>query len=117
MKLLTKSLEKKLLANGKLDEIAIAKDGNTPDHKPVVKFFGGSSCTWLITALYDDGRMYGLCDLGSGSPELGYIDYAELQTLRFKPFNLRVERDLHFTAEKTLSEYARDARVKGRIDA
>jgi hypothetical protein len=53
----------------------------------------------------DDDTMYGLCDLGMGYPELGYVSLSELQSLKFPPFNLGVERDLHFKADKTIGEY------------
>lgn len=109
MKLLTKAIEKKLRANGAGPEL---------DHKPVVKFFGGSSCTWLFTELSDDGdTLFGLCDLGAGFPELGYASLRELRNVSFPPFGLGIERDLHWTAKHTLSEYADDARALRRIAA
>ena len=45
------------------------------DHIPVVKFFGGGACTWLITEMdsADDDTLFGLCDLGMGYPELGTV--------------------------------------------
>lgn len=100
MQLMTKQIKEKLLLNGD-----VTNRGN--DHKPVVKFFGGSSFTWLITEMdsVDDDTMYGLCDLGMGYPELGYVSLSELQSLKFPPFNLGVERDLHFKADKTIGEY------------
>ena len=100
MQLMTKQIKEKLLLNGD-----VTNKGN--DHKPVVKFFGGSSFTWLITEMdsVDDDTMYGLCDLGMGYPELGYVSLSELQSLKFPPFNLGVERDLHFKADKTIGEY------------
>ncbi len=55
-----------------------------------------------------------LCDLGQGFPELGYVSLAELQSVR-GPFGLQVERDLHFTASKPISAYAREARLAERI--
>ena len=100
MQIMTKQIKEKLLLNGD-----VTHRGN--DHKPVVKFFGGSSFTWLITEMdsVDDDTMYGLCDLGMGYPELGYVSLSELQSLKFPPFNLGVERDLHFKADKTIGEY------------
>jgi hypothetical protein len=41
---------------------------------------------------------------------------AELSALR-GPLGLPVERDAHFTADKSLSAYADEARAKGRIVA
>lgn len=48
-------------------------------------------------------------DLGLGSPELGYVSLHELSDIR-GALRLHVERDLHFVADKTLSQYADEAR-------
>ena len=114
MKILTKAIEAKLIKNrnpnkGDADEI---------DFKPVVKLFGGGACTWLLTELDPGSNMaFGLCDLGFGTPEMGYVSMDELMDLRFQPLGLPIERDLHFKADKTLTEYADEARTKGRIAA
>jgi len=52
-----------------------------------------------------------------GTPEMGSVSMDELMDLRFPPFNLPIERDLHFKADKTLTEYADAARNQGRIAA
>jgi hypothetical protein len=52
-------------------------------------------------------------DVG-GTPELGFVSMREIRELR-GPLGLPVERDLHFDADKTLSAYAGEARVHGRI--
>ena len=105
MKLLTKELEKKLRANNW-------------SNIPVVKFFGGGACTWLISEMEEDGdTLFGLCDLGFGSPELGTVSLSELQTLKFPPLGLGVERDRYFKADKTMTQYADESRAKGRIVA
>ena len=103
---------------------ALAKNGvasakKEQDHKPVVKLFnpcGGA--TWLLTESDpgDPDRLFGLCDLGMGEPELGYVSRKELETVKGR-LGLNMERDRWFTADKKLSEYAADARAKGRIDA
>ena len=49
-----------------------------------------------------------------GYPELGWVSLAELATVRGR-LGLAVERDLHFTPQKRLSVYAREARLAGRI--
>jgi len=84
------------------------------DHAPVVKFFNPrGAATWLISEL--DGPVFslsvafGLCDLGMGSPELGYVSLDELVGIGY------VERDLHFKGIKPMSEYAADARARGAI--
>jgi hypothetical protein len=73
--------------------------------------------TWLFTELAPDGdTLFGLCDVGHGSPEIGYASLAEIQALR-GPMRLLVERDRSFRADKPLSEYASEARRRGRIIA
>ena len=112
MQLLTKEIKTKLLRNGD-----VTNRGN--DHKPVVKFFGGGACTWLITEMdsADDDTLYGLCDLGLGYPELGYVSLEELKSLKFPPFGLGVERDLNFKADRTIGEYYNQALEQHRIIA
>lgn len=113
MKLLTKAIEEKLIKNFRENE-----ESGDKSFKPVVKFFGGSSCTWLITEYDPENRLFfGLADLGMGCPEMGWISRDELESLRFPPFRLPIERDRHTTFEKTLREYAEEARAKGRIEA
>jgi len=98
MKLFTKDIEAKLLENYKANEAR-----GDLDLMPVVKFFY-MGATWLISEMNEDGVMFGLCDLGHGYPELGYVHRLDLEGLPF------CERDMYFTASKTLSEYAKDAR-------
>ena len=84
--------------------------------KSVVKLFtpdGGA--TWLLTELDAAGIFaFGLCDLGLGCPELGYVSMTELHTVCGKR-GLPLERDLNFEAHKYLSEYANEARRRGHI--
>ena len=87
------------------------------DHFPVLKLFTpDAGATWLISEVDPDepDRLFGLCDLGLGCPELGYVDLAEILSVRGK-LGLPVERDLHFVADKPLSVYAEEARKHGRI--
>lgn len=114
MKLLTKEIEQKLIKNYEANKDQPEKP---IDFKPVVKFFGGGACTWLITEYNpEDNLFFGLCDIGQGFPELGYVSREELEAIRFPPFGLPIERDLHWQAEKTLSEYAKEANNLGRIN-
>jgi hypothetical protein len=97
VKLLTKPIEKQLRENAKK---------HPKDPFPVVKFFTpDAGATWLITELAADGdTMFGLCDLGLGFPELGYVSLSELQEVRGH-LGLPVERDRWFKADKPLSQY------------
>jgi len=115
--LLPESIKSKLIENFNEQQKAVLND-SCIDFKPIVKFFGGSSCTWLFTEyIPEDECFFGLCDYGMGFPELGYVSKEELFQVRFPPFHLPIERDFHFEAEKTLSQYAEIARAKQRIIA
>ena len=118
MTLIIKALTQQLLANGRAQRAAIDKGEDALDLKPVVKLFTpDAQCTWLLTELDPDhGLAFGLCDLGMGEPELGYVSLAELAAVRGK-LGLRIERDLYFEADKPISAYAAEARARGRIAA
>ena len=108
-KLLTKANVRRLLANYEASE----------DTRPALKLFTpDAQATWLIADMDpgDPDRLFGLCDLGVGYPELGYVSFRELSRLR-GPMGLAVERDLHFEPVKTLGEYAAEARSIGRVVA
>lgn len=111
-KLILSSQMAQLKANAAL----VRQTGDGSDLKPVVKFFnptGGG--TWLISEIDEDGdRLFGLCDLGHGSPELGYVSLSELSQVRGR-FGIGIERDMHFKAKKSIAEYADEARAAGYI--
>jgi Protein of unknown function (DUF2958) len=115
MTLITKALTEQLLANGRAQRAAIDSEQPALDFKPVVKLFTpDAQCTWLLTELDSDGLLFGLCDLGLGCPELGYVSLAELAAVRGR-LGLPVERDRHFVANKTISAYAEEARANAYI--
>jgi len=122
MNLITDSERRQLLANRRAQRQAIrygAGDCIPADLHPVVKLFTpDAGATWLLTELDpDDGDLaFGLCDLGLGEPELGYVRLSELANAR-GPLRLRVERDLHFEADKPISAYAAEAHQHRRIRA
>ncbi|OGB50927.1 MAG: transposase [Burkholderiales bacterium RIFOXYD12_FULL_59_19] len=114
MNLISDELRAQLLANGRQ---SLTDEGFDPP--PVVKLFTpDAGATWLLTEIDpdDDDHVFGLCDLGLGFPEMGYVSLAELATVRGR-LGLPVERDLHFKADKAISAYAREARMSGRIVA
>jgi len=115
MELITKTQTDQLLANGRAQRAAIDQDTGALDFEPVVKLFTpDAQCTWLLTELDANGLAFGLCDLGLGCPELGYVSLAELRTVRGN-LGLPIERDLHFEADKPISAYADEARTHGHI--
>ncbi|RHW18190.1 DUF2958 domain-containing protein [Sphingomonas gilva] len=86
------------------------------DPMPAVKFFNPLGAgTWLATELDADcDTLFGLADLGFGSPELGSFSLAELAGVRL-PFGLGIERDLSFFTPYRLSTWALWARRAGSI--
>jgi hypothetical protein len=117
MKLLTEAQRREMIENGRRNAEMSAEDGKTIDFFPVVKLFcPWGAATWLLTELDPDDPeiAFGLCDLGMGEPEIGSVSLAEMEAIK-GPFGLRIERDLQFTADKTLQTYADEARQAGRI--
>jgi hypothetical protein len=77
--------------------------GQEYDHPPIVKLFSiAGSATRLLNELnpFEPTIAYGLCDLGMGFPELGYVFLEELEGIQhpFLPIPLIVQ-DEHFNAE------------------
>ena len=113
MKLLTKDIQKQLLANEQ-KYMARGADTSFPDSAKVpVRLFGFTQDTdwYIISGTPEEGSpfadheettdgkdwmLYGLCDLGMGFPELGSVWLGELKDLEFPPFGLGVERDRHY---------------------
>jgi hypothetical protein len=116
MTLITKAQTEQLLANGIAQRAAIDRQDQALDFKPVVKLFTpDAQCTWLLTEIDESTDLaFGLCDLGMGEPELGYVSLTELRAVRGK-LGLPIERDLHFHADKPISAYADEARSRGHI--
>jgi hypothetical protein len=103
MELFTKAQFEQLIANGR---------NRDQDHPPVVKLFTpDAQCTWLVSEIdpEENDLAFGLCDLGMGYPELGYIDLIEIRAGRGQ-LGLRVERDFSFTGKYPMSIYAEAAR-------
>ena len=118
MKLFTKAIYDTLIENGKKQD-AVRGTPDEIDFQPVVKLFTpDANCTWLLTEIDPDcpDIAFGLCDLGLGFPELGNVSITELSQARGL-LGLPIERDLSFKADKTLSQYAREALKLERINA
>ena len=118
MKLILEEHKKKLKANWR-------RRGQEP---PVVKIFNPTgSATWLIHSMnpHDEDTLFGLCDLGFGFPELGYVSLSELQEVRPKvriiiggrtlAMPIFLERDRHFRPTHSLAAYAKAARAESGI--
>lgn len=110
--LITDEQRAQLLANGRA-----STEGQDIDPPPVVKLFTPDAhATWLLTELdpEDGDTAFGLCDVGIGMPELDNVRISDLASI-VGPLKLPVERDLYFVAKRTLSDYARLARINGSI--
>jgi hypothetical protein len=81
-------------------ELLIA-NGREPerDHHPVLKRFNPvGPATWLVSAMEVNGdTLYGLCGLGLGGPELGYVSLDELKEVSAE-LAIGLERDVSFKA-------------------
>ena len=116
MMLLTLNLRAALRANAVAHFTAQEEGRREPDPLPILKLFNPmGAATWLATELDEDGdTLFGLADLGFGTPELGYFSLSEIESVRLQG-GLGIERDLYFTARFPLSAYAEAARIAGRI--
>ncbi len=118
MTFITAALRKTLIDNGE-QQAAVRGTADERDFVPIVKLFTpDANATWLLTELdpIDPDIAFGLCDLGLGWPELGSVRLSELAAVR-GPMGLPIERDRYFVAKQTLSDYANQARIAGRITA
>lgn len=135
-KLFTAEVLQRLKSNGEKTRKRQDANRSEPDHIPVVKIFNPfGAATWLLTeADHDDeDRLFGLCDLGQGFPELGYVSRKELEETRVNPrlrvhvantdeviagtskVGLPLERDRHFNTEHPLTVWLEAAQLEGRI--
>ena len=112
MQLLLESHRAQLRVNGTL-----SAQGRDIDPYPVVKLFTpDAGATWLLTEIDPDDAdiAFGLCDLGLGCPELGYVRLSEIEALRGR-LKLPVERDIGFEPCGPLSAYVRAARQAEQV--
>lgn len=103
--LATKDQYEKLVSNHDTN-----KNGSK-DYAPVIKLFSPlGAATWLISELNPNtGMMFGLCDLGMGFPELGYVSLEEI-------VGEWIERDEHIKLpDVPMSKYAELASAEGHI--
>ncbi|MFM1998099.1 MAG: hypothetical protein RL204_46 [Bacteroidota bacterium] len=80
------------------------------DHAPIVKWFTpDANTTWLVSEIVDEETAFGLCDMGHGFPELGYISMPDI-TGYISPNGHKIERDIHFEGKFPMSVYHQAAR-------
>lgn len=117
MTLVSTALLFALRANGLTGRLLAAREQRF-DPFPVIKLFSPvGAATWLATEIDEDGDMlFGLADLGSGCPELGFFSLAEIARVRL-PFGLAIERDTAFEPRRCLSVWTEAAHRLGSIIA
>jgi hypothetical protein len=117
MPLIPEHLRQALVINWELMIVAPEAEIETPDLYPEVKLFTpNANAIWLLTELNPDTNVaYGLCDLGLGQPELGYVSLDELESVAATE-GFEIEVDLQFDTHTPLSKYAELAKAAGRIE-
>ena len=112
MAFLTELQRSQMLAHG-----AARARGEAIDPYPVVKLHTlDAGAVWLLVSLDADGdQAYGLCDAGTGFPELGTVSLSALAGVR-GPRGLGIVADPHFRPRQPLSAYAADAMRDGAIN-
>ncbi|MBQ2955112.1 MAG: DUF2958 domain-containing protein [Clostridia bacterium] len=102
MKLLTAEVIRKL------EKHPFGSQASKGDNAQVlVKFFGGSSYTFLVTEgqrmKNGDWHLYGKATTGFDW-EWGYAFLSEIENLKFPPFGLGVERDMYLDSHATVGK-------------
>jgi len=112
MRLITDEQCAQMLANG----VARAR-GEAIDPFPVVKLHAlDAGAVWLLVSLGTDrDQAYGLCDAGTGFPELGTVSLSALDGVH-GPRGMRIVADPHFKPRQSLSAYAAEAMRDGSIN-
>jgi Protein of unknown function (DUF2958) len=112
MTFLSEPQRAQMLANG-----AARARGEVIDPFPVVKLHTlDAGAVWLLVSLGTDGdQAYGLCDAGTGFPELGTVSLSALEDV-YGPRGIRIVADPHFKPRQSLSAYAAEAMRDGSIN-
>ncbi len=103
-KLLTKEQIVKLKSNG-------SYENQDQDHVPVVMLtIPYTDCVWLISEIIpeDENIGFGLCDIGQGTPELGYVNLKEL-AISQKLIGMPVYNNPLFRGKYPMSAYTEAA--------
>ena len=100
MKIITKAIEKAFTKQGDTSQKSMS------EIKIVMKLFGGGACSWYLYEKIDEDTYMAFVNLGDPQmAECGYVSMSEIMSIKFRPFGLGVERDMHL---EPLSRTLRD---------
>jgi len=111
MKLITKEIEKAFAKQGDTSQKSMA------EIKIVAKFFGGGACSWYLYEKLDADIYMAFVTLGDPEmAECGTVSMQELESIKFPPFGLGVERDMYFTPlSRTLEDVMETVKAGGHV--
>ena len=101
VKLLTKEVLNRLPKLYSTEKVPLA------DKVLVAKFFGGGRGTWYAVEFDGEDTFFGyvVSPLGPDCDEWGNFNLSELQSVRFPPFGLPMERDMYFKPKTFKEEF------------
>jgi len=111
MKIITKPIEKAFETQGATGHLEMS------EIKIVMKLFGGGACTWYIYEKLDEDIYMAFVTLGDPEmAEMGTVSMSELLSIKFPPFGLGIERDMHFEPlSMTLEEVYNKVKAGGHV--
>ena len=111
MKLITKAIEQAFAKQGDTSEMEMS------EIKIVLKLFGGGAFTWYLYEKIDEDTYMGYVNLGDPEmSECGYVSLSEIEAVKFPPFGLGVERDMHFEPlSRTLKDVMDTVKSGGHV--
>ena len=111
MKIITQAIEKAFAKQGKTGHLSMS------EIKIVMKLFGGGACTWYLYEKLDNDTYMAFVNLGdSQMAECGTVSMQELLSIKFKPFGLGIERDMHFEPlSRTLKDVIETVKSGGHV--
>ncbi len=87
-------------------------------HEPVVKLYSKyGKPIWLLSELDPkNGIAFGICDLGQGKPEYGYVSIPHLESIKHAKLRVpMIEIDQNFQGKYPLAVYMKAALTNMRI--
>lgn len=111
MKLITKAIEQAFEKQGDTSQMEMS------EIKVVMKLFGGGAFSWYLYEKIDEDTYMGFVNLGDPEmSECGYVSMSELESIKFPPFGLGVERDMYFEPlSRTLEDVVNTVQSGGHV--